>query len=101
MYCASKAALHHAVKVIARERASEFFSINCVAPGVTAGTEMTEHVDRYVSRARPELDHLTYERSQIPLGRRADPDEIAKVIVDVLYSPPYLNGAIIPVNGAR
>ena len=42
-----------------------------------------------------------YMVAQIPMGRPASPEEIAEVIEDVLNSNVYLNGAIIPVNGAR
>jgi NAD(P)-dependent dehydrogenase (short-subunit alcohol dehydrogenase family) len=103
-YCASKAALHQAVRVIARERASDNFAINVVAPGMTDGTQMTEYIDLTVPLIRGwDADEAReYEESQIPIGRRATPDEIAAVIVSVLLMPTnYLNGAIIPVNGGR
>jgi 2,3-dihydro-2,3-dihydroxybenzoate dehydrogenase len=51
-YCASKAALHQAVRVIARERASEEFAINVVAPGMTEPTGMQEYVDESVPMIR-------------------------------------------------
>ena len=103
-YCASKAALHQAVRVIARERASEEFAINVVAPGMTDDTKMQEYVDETVPKIRRWTTERAreYEGSQIPLGRRAKPDEIASVILSVMFMPTnYLNGAIIPVNGGR
>ena len=103
-YCASKAALHQAVRVIARERASDEFAINVVAPGMTEPTGMQEYVDARVPVIRhwePE-DARRYEESQIPMRRRAHVHEVASVIVSVLLMPTnYLNGAIIPVNGGR
>lgn len=103
-YCASKAALHQAVRVIARERASDDFAINVVAPGMTDGTKMQEYVDLRVPIIRhwTEDEARRYEKSQIPMKRRATVDEIAQVVVSVLLMPTnYLNGAIIPVNGGR
>jgi NAD(P)-dependent dehydrogenase (short-subunit alcohol dehydrogenase family) len=103
-YCASKAALHQAVRVIARERAAEDFAINVVAPGMTEPTEMQEYVDQTVPMIRkwsPD-EARKYEKSQIPMKRRANVHEVASVIVSTLLMPtPYLNGAIIPVNGGR
>lgn len=103
-YCASKAALHQAVRCIARERASDDFQINVVAPGMTEPTKMQEYVDVRVPIIRGWTweETAAYEQSQTPMGRRADVSEIATVIVSLLYLPcNYLNGAIIPVNGGR
>jgi len=103
-YCASKAALHRAVSVIARERASDEFAINIVAPGMTEPTQMQEYIDKTVPQIRgwSEEHASLYESSQIPLGRRAHVDEVAAVAVSVLLMPTnYLNGATIAVNGGR
>jgi NAD(P)-dependent dehydrogenase (short-subunit alcohol dehydrogenase family) len=103
-YCASKAALHQAVRVIARERASEDFMINVVAPGMTEPTQMQQYIDETVPKIRgwSVEQARAYEDSQTPMKRRATVDEIAAVVVSVLLMPtPYLNGAIIPVNGGR
>lgn len=102
-YNASKAALHAAVQCVARERGSDSFAINVVAPGLTEGTEMTEYVRERTEEIRGwSLDSLDdYMVGQIPLGRPAYPIEIAHVVRDVMEFPSYVNGAIIPVNGGR
>jgi NAD(P)-dependent dehydrogenase (short-subunit alcohol dehydrogenase family) len=103
-YCASKAALHAAVACIARERASDEFSINIVAPGMTDDTGMQKYIDEIVPIIRnwPEGKAREYERSQIPMGRRAKPWEVGEVIANVMcMETNYLNGAVIPVNGGR
>jgi NAD(P)-dependent dehydrogenase (short-subunit alcohol dehydrogenase family) len=102
-YNASKAALHAAVQCIARERAHGSFCINVVAPGLTHPTEMTDYV---LSRTRETRgweprEAWDYMIAGIPLGRPATPVEVAQVVRDVFEAPPYLNGAIIPVNGGR
>jgi NAD(P)-dependent dehydrogenase (short-subunit alcohol dehydrogenase family) len=103
-YCASKAALHMAVQVVARERASDEFAINVVAPGMTEPTAMQKYIDNVVPEIRKwdpnEARH--YEESQIPMRRRATTKEVASVVIGTLLAPTnYLNGAIIPVNGGR
>lgn len=103
-YVASKAALHAAVACIARERASDDFAINVVAPGMTEPTHMQEYIDKTVPEIRgwsPEQAY-EYEQSQIPMARRATVEEVAEVACKILtMETNYLNGAVIPVNGAR
>lgn len=101
-YCASKAALHQAVKVIAREWAGTSRRINVVAPGKVSGTDMTRYVDKRSAKLRPDMDHDAYQRSQIPAGDFATVNEVAEVITKVLsIDTDYLNGEIIAVNGGR
>jgi NAD(P)-dependent dehydrogenase (short-subunit alcohol dehydrogenase family) len=101
-YCASKAALDMAVRVMARELAPRW-RVNAISPGITDGTLMTDYLDEHIPGFRgwtPEQARQ-YEVSQIPMGRRAAREEIAEVAVSVLLSPEYLTGAIIEVNGGR
>ena len=103
-YCASKAALHMAVKVIAREKAADDFAINVIAPGMTQYTKMQEYVDQRVMEIRgwTEDEMLEYEQSYTPMKRRLNPDEVAEVACQVLFTETsYMTGSIIPVNGAR
>lgn len=102
-YCASKAALDMAVKVAARELGPKGWRVNAVAPGMVEGTGMTKYIDRRVPFVRgwtPE-EAIKYERSQEVTPGRVERWEVAQVVADVLYGPPHLNGAIIPVNGGR
>lgn len=103
-YCATKAALHQYVACVARERSSDDFAINVVAPGMTGPTGMSEKIDEQLPEVRGwDATHsAAYEKSQIPIGRRARPDEIAEVAVSVLLtSTPYMTGSVIAVNGGR
>jgi NAD(P)-dependent dehydrogenase (short-subunit alcohol dehydrogenase family) len=107
MYNASKAALHETIRCIARERASDRFSINVLAPGLVEDTEMTKYVyQRSVEirgRFDTEDDLDRYMLEGIPMDRAAEPEEIAEVVWWLLTAPhiQYLNGAIIPMNGGR
>lgn len=102
-YCASKAALHMAVKVLAREY-SESFRINCVAPGMTHGTEMQKYIDERVPEVRgwtPEEARI-YEATQRVSAGRVTPKEVAEVVRWLALDAPYsVHGEIITINGGR
>lgn len=103
LYCASKAALHMAAQVAAREMAAVGWRVNVVAPGMTSDTNMTKYIDDTVPDLRgwSRKDAELYEQSQLVVKRRATPEEIAEVIETTLDGPDYLNSAIINVNGGR
>lgn len=90
-YCAAKAALGAATKVLALELAEHEITVNAVAPGETA-TPMNgvpEHVDA-----------ATLPRQAIPAGRPGRPAEIA-ALVTYLASPAaaYTTGVSVVIDG--
>lgn len=103
MYCSSKAALDMAVKTMAREWGEDEYRINAVAPGMVDDTPMSKYIEDAVPTFRGWTKEraLEYERSMQPMGRRADKMEVANLVADVLYGPRYLNGAIVPLTGAK
>jgi acetoacetyl-CoA reductase/3-oxoacyl-[acyl-carrier protein] reductase len=67
-------------------------TINTVAPGFVA-TEMLENIPEKV------LDKI---KAQIPLGRLARPDEIARVVHFLAADQSaYITGAVWGVNGGQ
>jgi NAD(P)-dependent dehydrogenase (short-subunit alcohol dehydrogenase family) len=101
-YCASKAALHMAVSVIARERGGEEFSIVTVAPGKVGETPMTTYVDKRSAALRPDIDHIAYQQGQIPGGSFASKGDVAEVVASLIQlNTHYINGATVAVNGGR
>jgi NAD(P)-dependent dehydrogenase (short-subunit alcohol dehydrogenase family) len=90
-YCAAKAGLELATKVMALELAEAGVTVNAVAPGHTA-TPMNFAPD--------ELQAERIPRPVIPAGRAATPEEIAAAIV-FLASPEasYATGASLLVDG--
>ncbi len=89
-YAASKAGMVGLARSIARELGSRNITANVVAPGFVE-TDMTA--------ALPEQKQQEIKK-QIPLGRIASPEEIAKVVAFLASdAAAYINGAVIPVDG--
>ncbi|MFM8531056.1 MAG: 3-oxoacyl-ACP reductase FabG [Ilumatobacteraceae bacterium] len=89
-YAASKAGLVGLARSLARELGSRAITVNVVAPGPVA-TDMTAALG---------ADRLAAITDAVPLGRVAEPDEVAGVIA-FLASPDaaYITGAVVPVDG--
>ncbi|MGJ6961828.1 beta-ketoacyl-ACP reductase [Streptosporangium sp. G11] len=89
-YAASKAGMIGFARSAARELGSRNITVNVVAPGFVE-TDMTA-----------ELDQAYQEqiRKNIPLGRYAAPEEIARVVRFLAgEDAAYITGAVIPVDG--
>ncbi|MFF3439303.1 beta-ketoacyl-ACP reductase [Streptosporangium sp. NPDC002721] len=89
-YAASKAGMIGFARSAARELGSRNITVNVVAPGFVE-TDMTA-----------ELDDAYQEqiRKNIPLGRYAAPEEIARVVRFLAgEDAAYITGAVIPVDG--
>lgn len=101
-YCSSKAALVQAVRVAARELAPRV-RVNAVSPAIIDGTPMTTAIDAAVrlQRGWTEEEALAYERSLIPMGRRATKEEVCEVILQTLAGPEFLTGANIEITGGK
>jgi NAD(P)-dependent dehydrogenase (short-subunit alcohol dehydrogenase family) len=90
-YGASKAAVALLTKAWAAEYGPKGVRVNAVSPGPTTTPGTDAMGDAFAEIV-----------STIPLGRAADPDEIAETIVFLASDKAsYLNGAVIPVDGGR
>lgn len=89
-YSASKAGLVGFARSLARELGSRSITVNVVAPGPVA-TDMTAALTE---------DQLANITNAVPLGRMAEPEEIAGAVA-FLTGPDgaYITGAVIPVDG--
>jgi 3-oxoacyl-[acyl-carrier protein] reductase len=89
-YAASKAGLVGFARSLARELGSRSITVNVVAPGFV-DTDMTKVLGE---ERRAEIV------SQVPLGRYAQPDEVAAAVRFLASDDAaYITGAVIPVDG--
>ena len=89
-YAASKAGLVGFARSIARELGSRNITANVVAPGFVA-TDMTAELK---DKRQSEI------LGQIPLGRVAEPAEVAAAVTWLASdAAAYVTGAVIPVDG--
>ncbi len=89
-YAASKAGLVGMARSLARELGSRSITANVVAPGFV-DTDMTAVLTD---------DQKATIRAQVPLGRYADPDEVAAAVTWLASDgAAYVTGAVIPVDG--
>jgi len=89
-YASSKSALVGFARSVTRELGARGITANVVAPGFIE-TDMTA--------ALPEEQQAQY-KANIPAGRFATPDEVARVVSWVASDDAgYVSGAVIPVDG--
>ncbi|MGN6676192.1 MAG: SDR family NAD(P)-dependent oxidoreductase [Streptosporangiaceae bacterium] len=86
-YMASKAAQLGLMKAMAKELAVDQILVNAIAPGAVMTRMVPEH-------------YYEAERSVIPLGRLAEPGEIAAVVAFLASdAASFLTGQTVAVNG--
>jgi NAD(P)-dependent dehydrogenase (short-subunit alcohol dehydrogenase family) len=92
-YAASKGAVDVLTVGLASEVASQGIRVNCVAPGSTnTGLHAAAGMPDRVERLNP----------TIPMGRGAEPDEVAAAVMWLLSGEAgYVTGAVLPVAGGR
>ncbi len=89
-YSASKAALHHMTRVLARALAPRGITVNAVAPGPFESKMMAATLEQF-------RDIIV---GSCPLGRIGEPEDMAGVAIYLASrAGAYLTGAVIPVDG--
>jgi NAD(P)-dependent dehydrogenase (short-subunit alcohol dehydrogenase family) len=92
IYGASKAGVLSLVRTASRELGPHSVRVNAICPGVT----VTNFADVSDPTLRAGMTSL------IPLGRLAEPDDMARVAVWLLgEGAAYVNGVVLPVDGGR
>jgi NAD(P)-dependent dehydrogenase (short-subunit alcohol dehydrogenase family) len=91
-YAASKAAIHHLSRVLAKDLAPRHITVNSVIPGYFP-TPMTAHI-------RGQDEELGKLLERVPLGRLGEPDDIAGACVFLCSrAGRYLTAADLIVDG--
>jgi acetoacetyl-CoA reductase len=89
-YAAAKAGIIGFTKALALETAKKGITVNAVAPGFVK-TAMTERIPKDV------MDKIV---ESIPVGRLADPSEIARAVVFLAdEKSSYITGQVMGING--
>ncbi|MEW1963775.1 SDR family oxidoreductase [Microbacterium sp. NPDC077644] len=98
-----RSAMTAAAKLFSLEFAAGGVTVNCVAPGATATERRTEIIAARAASTGREFEDVSCEDSaDVPVGRPAEPGEIAAAIA-FLASPEagYINGTVLTVDGGR
>ncbi len=89
-YSASKAAVHHLTRVLAKRLAREGITVNAIAPGPFESQMMSSTLDAF-------RDSIV---GMIPLRRIGEPDDMAGTAIYLTSrAGAYVTGAILPVDG--
>jgi NAD(P)-dependent dehydrogenase (short-subunit alcohol dehydrogenase family) len=85
----------------ARAHAADGVRVNAINPGLTRTSRVEEGLEaesRATGRSRDAL--LTDQLSRIPMGRMAEPEEVARVALFLASdAASYVTGAIVPMDG--
>jgi NAD(P)-dependent dehydrogenase (short-subunit alcohol dehydrogenase family) len=96
-YAASKAALDHLTRCWALELAPQGVRVNAVAVGPTESGALTGMMGLSPEQAEAVKER---ERERIPLGRRGNPEEVARWIVSLADpASEWVTGQVITIDG--
>ena len=89
-YSASKAAVHHMTKVLARKLAPRHITVNAIAPGPFESKMMAATLEVFGDAIA----------AQNPMGRIGEPDDIAGAAIYLASrATAWVTGVILPVDG--
>jgi NAD(P)-dependent dehydrogenase (short-subunit alcohol dehydrogenase family) len=89
-YSASKAAVHHMTRVLAKKLAPRKITVNAVAPGPFESKMMAATLETF-------RDFIV---ASCPFGRIGEPEDMAGVAIYLASrAGAYVTGAVIPVDG--
>jgi NAD(P)-dependent dehydrogenase (short-subunit alcohol dehydrogenase family) len=88
-YSASKAAVHHLTRVLAKKLAPKV-TVNAIAPGPFESKMMAETLNRFGDMIK----------AGCPMGRIGEPDDMAGAAIYLASKAgAYVTGAVLPVDG--
>lgn len=96
-YHASKHAVVGLTRSLARELGPHRIAVNAVCPGYVD----SPMVERILDATETATGHRPQVTAQVPMGRLADPDEVASTVAFLaLDAPEYLTGTSLVLDGA-
>jgi len=98
-YCASKGAVVQMTRAMAVDHAKDNIRVNCICPGDVDTPMLASGIAK---RGMTQEQGLKYLGDQVPLGRVARPEEIAKAVL-FLAGPDssYMTGAALAIDGGN
>ena len=91
-YAASKAAVHHLTRILAKELAADRSTVNALAP--------VPFVARMTAFATADKGRRAKVAATVPLGRVGAPQDIAAALLYLCgMGGSYVTGAVLPVSG--
>jgi NAD(P)-dependent dehydrogenase (short-subunit alcohol dehydrogenase family) len=91
-YAASKAAVHHLTRILAKELAREAITVNALVLG--------PFPSRMTSFATADAKRLAAAQTNIPLGRLGQPSDLAGAILFLCgRGGSFTTGSLLPVDG--
>jgi len=98
-YASSKSALLGLTRNLAVELAPTV-RVNCICPGPVQTPMLEQYLSEYVGESPSEETLMTMrvEAGRVPLGRIADPSEIAMTVAHLALDASAITGAIVPVD---
>ena len=94
-YCASKGAVHQITRAMALDHVQDGIRINAVCPGEVNTPMLASDAHEPVTPA----DDAGAGRLACPLGRLAEPEEIARVVLFLASdAASYMTGAMVNVD---
>jgi meso-butanediol dehydrogenase/(S,S)-butanediol dehydrogenase/diacetyl reductase len=98
-YCASKGAVVQMTRAMAADHAKDNIRVNCACPGDVDTPMLASGIAKRGMTQEQGLKHLG---DQVPLGRVARPEEIAKAVVFLASdASSYMTGAMLAVDGGN
>ncbi len=102
-YSSAKAALNAYSKALANELGNKGIRVNVVSPGVVKTPLMMEFIDNLAKTSQITFDEAfkkVMDKVGVPLGRMAEPDEIANIVAFLTSEEgKYVTGANYFVDG--
>jgi NAD(P)-dependent dehydrogenase (short-subunit alcohol dehydrogenase family) len=96
-YCASKGAVAQMTRAMALDHAKDDIRVNCVCPGDIDTPMLASGIAK---RGLSYEEGLKLLGANIPMGRVAQPEEIAKAVVFLLSDDAsFMTGAMLSVDG--